>query len=91
MSYYKPSTFNLTNHAMQRLSSRLNLTGSVSQKYQQILDYYNDSFEEFHCGSTSYLRINKKPDYYFIVEDNTIITVTKLTYNKKMEIISKMK
>lgn len=89
MSYYKKPQVILTNHAIDRINKRLKLSDvSIAQKYRIILDLFDQSMLEFNKNGVDYYKTNNKQNLYFIVQDNIIITITQISFAKKMKILN---
>ena len=91
MSYYAKPSFSLTTHAIERIKQRLKLQGDVVDIIKQLQILYKNAIFDFQGrDGTIFLKINDKryKNMYFVISsDNVIITVTPISYAKKITLI----
>ncbi|AKX34126.1 hypothetical protein SLITO_v1c04730 [Spiroplasma litorale] len=91
MSFYYKHKYGFSTHAIHRIKQRLNLKEEDEFKLKDIIiDMIDNSSYSFQTSKTIYIK-SRKNDIYFVVDiiTNTIITATKISPHKQLELLEK--
>ncbi|AKU79720.1 hypothetical protein [Spiroplasma turonicum] len=90
MSYYYKHKYGLSTHAMQRIKQRLSIKENDEFLIRDIIaNMIDNSNYSFQTSKTLYIK-SPKNDIYFIIDilSNTIITATKISAQKQLDLIN---
>jgi hypothetical protein len=91
MSYYQRPKFNVTDHCILRVKQRLKISGDVFDLRIKVAEMISNSYLEFKDSDNySYYLYDAKQSTYFVVDTNSniAITFTKISYDKKIKLLS---
>ncbi|AXK51166.1 hypothetical protein [Spiroplasma alleghenense] len=91
MSYYFKHNYVFTDHGLQRACERLNLNKeNMFEAKEHCMKLIDKSTYEFHTTNHIYIRVGKTEIFFVINKlQNLIITVTKMSVAKQLEVIDK--
>ncbi|AHI53891.1 hypothetical protein SSABA_v1c04840 [Spiroplasma sabaudiense Ar-1343] len=91
MSYYFKHNYSFSDHGLQRASERLRLKDmdffSVKEHCMKLID---NSLYQFETSRHIYIKVAKS-ELFFVVNklNNLVVTVTKMSVSRQLEVIDK--
>jgi len=88
MSYYLKSKYNFSTHGLERCKERLKMKNEPEYKVKEkVYDLIKKSIHSFEDNGTIHIAAGNS-DLYFVINkaNNLIITCTKISVSKQMEL-----